>query len=200
MIEAFDYEAERIAGEAEEERIARENEAQEAKLVAREYKARARKRTQSIDFEDEDIARPCRLMRGSNNRNRLLRREDLNGRNAAADHFDEIVRAITTDLGGPGQLSTIEQQLVEVFAGAAVSLSHLNALLLAGYTLDTKFLVMYNLVSNTLTRAAGRLGTKRVPKEITTPSLNRILAEGDNFKLGPDGDYQITTIEADDGA
>jgi hypothetical protein len=151
----------------------------------------------ALNFEGEGIARPCRLTPGSEYRNKLLRREDLKGRTYAARRFDQLVRAIETDLGGRQQVSAIEGKLIEAFAGAALSLDHLNALLDAGYPIDQKLITMYGLCANTLTKVAGRLGTKRVPREVTTPTLNRILAEGDNLKLAPEDDYQ--TIEADDG-
>jgi hypothetical protein len=42
------------------------------------------------------------------------------------------VTAIEADLGGADQLSAIERNLVQAFAGAAVTLHHLNARLMAG--------------------------------------------------------------------
>jgi hypothetical protein len=206
----IDYEAERLAGEyrvfAEEERIARENEAREAKRIAREQTKQSKRLLNSsgtLDFEAEGIARPCRLTPGRtvNNRNKLLRRQDLQDRPYALRRMNSLIRAIENDLGGRQQVSAIEGKLIEAFAGAAISLDHLNALIAAGHPIDQKFILMFGIAANTLTKVAQRLGTKRVPREVATPTLNRILAEGDNTKLGPEDDYQITTIEAeaDDG-
>jgi hypothetical protein len=48
----------------------------------------------------------------------------LGGRTNAAKQFDAIVDAIYADMGGKGQLSTIELRLVESFAGACHGRSH----------------------------------------------------------------------------
>jgi hypothetical protein len=205
----IDYEAERLAGEyrvaAAVERIARENAAREAKRIAREQTKQTKQPLEpsgTLDFKREGIARPCRLTPGStySNRNKLLRPDDLEGRPYALRRFNSMVRAIESDLGGRQQVSAIEGKLIEAFAGAAISLDHLNALIAAGHPIDQKFILMFGIAANTLAKVAGRLGTKRVPREVTTPTLNRILAEGDNTKLGPEDDYPPTTIEADDAA
>jgi hypothetical protein len=56
----------------------------------------------------------------------LLTRDQLDGRTNAAKFFDQLVADIEADLGGREHLSTIERALVEAFAGAAVTLYHLN--------------------------------------------------------------------------
>jgi hypothetical protein len=56
----------------------------------------------------------------------LLTCRELDGRTSAAKAFDRLVADIESDLGGSDRLSAIERALVEGFAGAAVTLQHLN--------------------------------------------------------------------------
>jgi hypothetical protein len=69
-------------------------------------------------------------------RPQLLTRDQLDGRTNAAKVFDRLVLDIEIDLGGHDQLSTIERALVEAFAGACVTLQHLNTQLALGQTID----------------------------------------------------------------
>ena len=69
-------------------------------------------------------------------RPQLLTRDRLDGRSNAAKVFDRLVVDIEADLGGRDQLSTIERALVEGFAGAAVTLYHLNTKLALGEKID----------------------------------------------------------------
>ena len=62
----------------------------------------------------------------------LLTRAQLDGRTSAAKAFDKLVADIEADLGGRDQLSTIQLVLIEAFAGAAVTLQHLNTRLALG--------------------------------------------------------------------
>ena len=50
----------------------------------------------------------------------------FDGRTSAAKAFDRLVADIESDLGGSDRLSAVERALVEGFAGAAVTLQHLN--------------------------------------------------------------------------
>ena len=61
-------------------------------------------------------------------RPQLLMRDQLDGRTNAAKVFDRLVAEIEieNDLSGRDQLSAIERALIEAFAGAAVTLHHLN--------------------------------------------------------------------------
>ena len=59
----------------------------------------------------------------------------LDGRTSAAKAFHRLVADIESDLGGSDRLSAIERALVEGFAGAAVTLQHLNTQLALGQRL-----------------------------------------------------------------
>src|SRR5215470_2412263 len=106
-------------------------------------------------------------------RPQLLTRDQLDGRTNAAKAFDRLVRDIEVDLGGPDQLSTIERALVEAFAGAAVTLQHLNTRLALGQEID---LGQYAQVVSAMVRVASRLGLRRRARDLT-PSLSDLLRE-----------------------
>jgi hypothetical protein len=106
-------------------------------------------------------------------RPQLLLRSDLDGRTNAAKYFDRLVSAIEADLAGPDQLSSIEKVLVEAYAGAAVSLQHLNSLLALGQEIDIS---QHAQCVGALVRVASRLGIHRRPRDVT-PTLYDIAAE-----------------------
>jgi hypothetical protein len=104
---------------------------------------------------------------------RLLTRSDLDGRTRARKAFDRIAAGIAADLGGKDQLTTIQALLIEAVAGTSLTLNDLNTRALRGETID---LPSYAQAVSTLVRVASRLGTGRVPKDVT-PSLGSILRE-----------------------
>src|SRR5262245_39836854 len=63
---------------------------------------------------------------------KLVGRNHLDGRTHAARKFDSTVAGIASDLGGADQLSTVQRNLIEAFAGASALLNHMNAQLLTG--------------------------------------------------------------------
>jgi hypothetical protein len=96
-------------------------------------------------------------------RPQLLTRAELDGRTNAARYFDRLIAAIEVDLGGHDQLSTIEQTLVEAYAGAAVTLQHLNTQLALGQEIDLS--EHAQAVSN-MVRVASRLGLERRSRSV----------------------------------
>ena len=106
-------------------------------------------------------------------RPQLLTRAQLDGRTSAAKAFDKLVADIEADLGGRDQLSAIELALIEAFAGAAVTLQHLNTRLALGQEID---LGQYAQVVSAMVRVASRLGLRRRARDLT-PSLSDLLRE-----------------------
>jgi hypothetical protein len=103
-----------------------------------------------------------------------LTRAELDGRTNAAKIFDRLVVDIENDLGGREVLSTIERSLIEAFAGAALTLHHLNAQLALGEPID--FSEHAQAVS-AMVRIASRLGLQRRAKDIgglTLGDLHRL--------------------------
>jgi hypothetical protein len=103
----------------------------------------------------------------------ILSRRDLDGRSAAARRFDSVVAGIAADLGGEDRLSTVQQSLVEAFAGVAIMVDAANVKLLLGEEVD---IVEHAQVVSTLTRVASRIGLGRIPRDIG-PTLGDILRE-----------------------
>jgi hypothetical protein len=103
-------------------------------------------------------------------RPQLLLRSELDGRTNAARYFDRLVTAIETDLAGP-DLSAIEKVLVEAFAGAAVTLQHLNSQLALGQSINIS---EHSSCVGALVRVASRLGIHRRSKDVT-PTLADLL-------------------------
>ena len=106
-------------------------------------------------------------------RPQLLTRAQLDGRTSAAKAFDKLVSDIEADLGGRDQLSTIQLALIEAFAGAAVTLQHLNTRLALGQEID---LGQYAQTVSAMVRVASRLGLQRRARDLT-PSLSDLLRE-----------------------
>ena len=101
-------------------------------------------------------------------RPQLLTRAQLDGRTNAAKVFDRMVSDIEADLAGREQLSTIERQLVEAFAGAAVTLHHLNTQLALGQPIDAS---QHAQCVGAMVRVATRLGLSRRARDVTPDPL-----------------------------
>jgi hypothetical protein len=119
---------------------------------------------------DRPAKQPRRRRRA---RSPLLTRGQLDGRTAAAKIFDRLVVDIEGDLGGADQLSTIERALVEAFAGACVTLHHLNAKLALGEEID---LGQHAQAVSAMVRIASRLGLQRRAKDVG-PTLADVIRE-----------------------
>jgi hypothetical protein len=107
---------------------------------------------------------------------RLLTRNQLDKRTSAAAQFDAIAKAIAEDLGGEANLSTVQKHLVEAFAGCAIHVGHLNALLTLGQDID--ILAHSNAIS-TMVRVATRIGVNRIARDVT-PTLQEYLREDED--------------------
>jgi hypothetical protein len=103
---------------------------------------------------------------------RVLRKGHLDGRTSAAKLFDQLTGAIEADLGGADQLSAIERNLVQAFAGAAVTLHHLNARLMAGHEIN---LAQHAQAVTAMVRVASRLGLQRRQKNVGGLTLGDLL-------------------------
>jgi hypothetical protein len=130
-----------------------------------------------LSLDRADIA-PAQPANGRDKRKRhvatkaqLLTRDTLDGRTNAAKLFDRLIADIESDLGGRDQLSTIEQQLVVAFAGACVTLEHLNCQLALGQKID---LTQHSSAVGAMVRVASRLGLQRRARDVG-PSLGEVL-------------------------
>ena len=128
--------------------------------------------------ENGEAAKPATISKKGKTtrrgRKRLLSRESLDGRTAIAKLFDGMVAAIHSDLGGRDQLSAIQRGFVEAFAGATVTLDHINARILAGAEIDNALVSMHASAISAMVRSASRLGVERRSRDIT-PSVKDYL-------------------------
>jgi hypothetical protein len=99
----------------------------------------------------------------------LLTRAQLDGRTSAAKALDKLVADIEADLGGRDPLSTIELALIEAFAGATVTLQHLNTRLALGQEID---LSQHAQAVSSMVRVASRLGLQRRAREFIPDPLD----------------------------
>ena len=109
--------------------------------------------------------KPARRRSHKATRPQLLVRSQLDGRTNAAKLFDRLVADIENDLGGQSALSTIERALIEGFAGAALTLHHLNTKLALGQAID---LSQHAQAVSAMVRVASRLGLSRRAREVQT--------------------------------
>jgi hypothetical protein len=114
----------------------------------------------------EAVSKPIRRRSKRATRPQLLTRDQLDGRTNAAKAFDRLVADIESDLGGSDRLSTIERSLIEGFAGAAVTLQHLNTQLALGQEID---LSQHAQAVSAMVRVASRLGLQRRMKDVGLP-------------------------------
>src|SRR5262245_57320877 len=105
--------------------------------------------------QPESLAKPARRRSHKATQPQLLTRRELDGRTSAAKAFDCLVADIESDLGGSDRLSAIERAVVEGFAGAAVTLQHLNTQLALGQPID---LSQPAQPVSAMVRVASRLG------------------------------------------
>jgi hypothetical protein len=130
----------------------------------------------SADSRDMELGCPAGVLvkrrrkrgRSQGTKPQLLTRDQLDGRTNAAKLFDRLIADIEADLGGHEQLSTIERALIEAFAGASVTLSHLNTQLALGEKID---LSDHAQAVSAMVRVASRLGLQRRARDVTTPSV-----------------------------
>ena len=79
---------------------------------------------------------------------------------------------IENDLAGRDQLSTIERALIEAFAGAAVTLQHLNTKLALGQEID---LSQHAQCVGAMVRVASRLGLSRRARQVDGLTLSDLV-------------------------
>ena len=105
---------------------------------------------------------PARTPKNRSTKFRQLQRSDLDGRSPTARLFCKLARGVQDDIAPNGELSTVQQALIESFAGATVIIDHLNAKLLCGESVD---LNKFAMITSVLVRLSSRLGIARVSRD-----------------------------------
>jgi hypothetical protein len=103
---------------------------------------------------------------------RLLSLEDIDGRFAPVRKVFRLARALERDLGD--DLSTAQMLLVRRAAVLGALCEHSEASFLSGR--EALPIADYLQAANTLKRMLAELGLRRVPKDITPPSVAEYLA------------------------
>jgi hypothetical protein len=85
-----------------------------------------------------------------------------------AKRYREIMSAIVVDQGGPNLCSATMLELIRPFSATAVLAEQLEVRLAAGEKFNS---AEHCLLSSTLCRLAARIGIRRVPRSVETPSL-----------------------------
>jgi hypothetical protein len=102
---------------------------------------------------------------------KLLTLDAIDGRTTAARSTRELLDAIESDLGGPGELSAGERQIAQRAAVSGAILESMEAAWLAGGELDA---ATYVSLGNNQRRYFQALGLKRRPRDVT-PTLSQYL-------------------------
>ncbi|MDX1423237.1 MAG: hypothetical protein R3322_08865 [Kiloniellales bacterium] len=93
--------------------------------------------------------------------------EDCDGRSPTFRRYRDLAEGVTSDLGGPDRLSTIQLQLARRIGGLGVLCEALESKLCADGKLCEEDLAAYATLTNALGRTAARLGIKRASKDVT---------------------------------
>ena len=96
----------------------------------------------------------------------------------AARFMRRITRSIESDLGGRGELSCIEKELVSAFAGAATQLRYLNIQVATLGDSSAIDFSTYATLASTMLRIGARLGFRRRARDVT-PGLAEYLQRGE---------------------
>lgn len=95
---------------------------------------------------------------------RLLTLDDLDGRTRAAQRVRETRAEVIADLGGEGNLSTLERIAVDNVALLDAMLKDASARWLLGEALDVATIAT---LQNTFNRTAGAIGWERRQRDVT---------------------------------
>ena len=119
---------------------------------------------------DDTAAKVTRRRKHKATKARPFTREKLDKLTAAFKMFDNLVASVIQDAGGEREISAVQRELIEAFAGVAIRVNDLNTRGLAGQPVDLSEL---SLAASTLTRLASRIGVHRVAR--FGPSLGDLL-------------------------
>jgi hypothetical protein len=103
---------------------------------------------------------------------RLLSLDDMDRRTNAYRRCAELIAHVERDLGGPGRLSTAQQQLIRHAALTTGMIEDLGSRWLSGEAIDP---TMFATLTNSARRLFETVGLQRVPREVV-PTVDRYLA------------------------
>jgi hypothetical protein len=95
----------------------------------------------------------------------------LDQKTGAGRLFNKMVRDIEADLGGRRQLTRIEREWVQAFAGAATRVQYLNLQTKLGEEIDDEAFAKH---ASTMLKLGTKLGLRRRSKDVT-PTLGDLI-------------------------
>jgi hypothetical protein len=104
---------------------------------------------------------------------RLRTLADLDRRTVAARQVRDAIAGVTADLGGSGELSVAQSQIIERACVLGAMAADLEVKWLKGEVVDPSVLAT---ISNSQRRLLESVGLKRVPRDVT-PTLADIAAQ-----------------------
>jgi hypothetical protein len=118
------------------------------------------------------------------NKSRVTNGRDLlvgiDGRSIIARRYRDIAGAIISDMGGASECSATLIELIRRFAATSCLCEAMEARLINGETISGP---EHSLLCSTSCRLAQRIGIRRIPKSVRTPSLSEYL---ETAELEPD--------------
>jgi hypothetical protein len=103
----------------------------------------------------------------------------IDKKSEAWQNYQQVIKNVTSDMGGRSRLSTVEQILINALAATTVRLSDLTARQLLGGESSLPDHKAFNQTVSSLVRLSGSLGIDRRPsKEL--PSLSSYLSKKSN--------------------
>jgi hypothetical protein len=116
------------------------------------------------------------------------------GDTAWSRRFRDVLAEITGDLGGTAELSEAQRQLARRAATIALECEKLEAKAVAGEVIDMD---LYGQMTDRLGRAFGRLGLKRVARDVT-PTLAEYITRTYGSRNDRDDDNDAEDNEQED--
>jgi hypothetical protein len=108
---------------------------------------------------------------------------DIDGRSSTARRYKDVCGAVLRDLGGIDACSQTTIEIARRFAAIAVLAEGLEAKIVRGESVNS---AEFCLLASTLVRLATKVGLRRIPRSVQTPSLSEYLDMGAERDENPD--------------
>jgi hypothetical protein len=108
---------------------------------------------------------------------------NIDARSSTARRYKDICGAVLRDLGGIDACSQTTVEIVRRFSAIAVLAEGLEAKIVRGESVNS---AEFCLLASTLVRLATKVGLRRIPRSVQTPSLSEYLDMGAERDENPD--------------
>ena len=104
----------------------------------------------------------------------------IDKKSEAWQNYQQVIKNVTSDMGGRSRLTTVEQILINALSATTVRLSDLTARQLLGGESSLADHKAFNQTVSSLVRLSGSLGIDRRPAGKELPSLGAYLSKKSN--------------------